>query len=107
MTTVHFNSMYFALIKEGGAGGYTQGYYSGSYLGPSYSGESHCLPMLSCEIKWLKLNHKIQVTGLQQTDITCPLELYYFHQRLAFFEPAIERVLIKANVEKDKFGDCS
>jgi len=54
MTTMHFNSMYFALIREGG--GSNDNLHAGTYTGPSYSGEAHCVPMLSCEIKWLKLN---------------------------------------------------
>ena len=39
------------------------------------------------------------MTGLQSTDIEFPLELYYFNQKLNFFEPAIERVIIKLNLE--------
>ena len=37
--------------------------------------------------------------------MTFPLELYYFNQRLNFFEPAIERVLIKAAIEADVNGN--
>ena len=33
------------------------------------------------------------------------MELYYFNQSLAFFEPAIERVAIKAHIETDINGN--
>ena len=33
------------------------------------------------------------------------MELYYFNQKLAFFEPAIERVVIKAHIETDINGN--
>lgn len=39
------------------------------------------------------------MTGLQTTDVQFPLELYYFNQKLNFFEPAIERVIIKLHHE--------
>ena len=42
---------------------------------------------------------------MQKTDVTFPLELYYFNQKLNFFEPAIERVLIKAQMEADVNGN--
>ena len=57
--------------------------------------------MLSFEVRWFELRQKTQITGLQQSDVTFPLELYYFNQRLNFFEPAVERVLVKANIEAD------
>ena len=34
-----------------------------------------------------------------------PFELYYFNQKLTFFEPAIEKVLLKASVDTDKHGN--
>ena len=37
--------------------------------------------------------------------MTFPLELYYFNQSLAFFEPAIERVAVKAYIETDINGN--
>lgn len=58
--------------------------------------------MLSLEIKWLELRQKNQVTGLRQTDVSFPLELYYFNQRLNFFEPVIERSLLKIHIETDR-----
>ena len=36
--------------------------------------------------------------------MTFPLELYYFNQKLAFFEPAIERVVIKTHIVNDNSG---
>jgi hypothetical protein len=36
--------------------------------------------------------------------VTFPLELYYFNQKLAFFEPAIERVVIKTHIVNDNGG---
>ena len=33
------------------------------------------------------------------------MELYYFNQSLAFFEPAIERVAIKVHIETDINGN--
>ena len=67
--------------------------------------ENTCVPMLSLEVKWFELRQKAQITGLQKTDVTFPLELYYFNQKLNFFEPAIERVLIKAQMEADVNGN--
>lgn len=61
--------------------------------------------MLSLEIKWFELRQKSQITGLQQTNITFPLELYYFNQKLNFFEPVIERVLIKTQTDTDVGGN--
>ncbi len=55
--------------------------------------------MLSLEVKWLQIKQKIQMTGLQSTDIAFPLEIYYFNQKLSFFEPVIERVPIKCYFE--------
>lgn len=37
--------------------------------------------------------------------MTFPLELYYFNQKLNFFEPAVERVLFKAQTELDVNGN--
>ena len=37
--------------------------------------------------------------------MTFPLELYYFNQKLNFFEPVIERVLLKAQTESDVNGN--
>ena len=34
-----------------------------------------------------------------------PFELYYFNQKLAFFEPAIEKVVLKASIDTDKDGN--
>lgn len=34
-----------------------------------------------------------------------PFELYYFNQKLAFFEPAIEKVLLKASIDSDSKGN--
>ena len=75
---MHVNSIYFALIKE------TQnGSSSSSFLGRSspYSNysDNNSIPMLSLEIKWFELRQKTQITGLQQTDVTFPLELFYFN----------------------------
>ena len=67
--------------------------------------EVNCLPLLSLEIKWLELRQKTQITGHQQTEVTFPLELYYFNQKLQFFEPAIERVGIKVEIVNDINGN--
>lgn len=69
------------------------------------SNDSSSMPMLSLEIKWFELRQKSQITGLQQTNITFPLELYYFNQKLNFFEPVIERVLIKTQTDTDVGGN--
>ena len=85
------SSIYFALIREQSGTNAS----AISYL----PNEVNCLPLLSLEIKGLELRQKTQITGLKQTDVTFPLELYYFNQKLAFFEPAIERVGITAHIE--------
>ena len=83
--------MYFALIKE----------TTDHTIDSAFHGEGtiNSVPMLSLELKWLIIKQKTQMTGLQSTDIEFPLELYYFNQKLNFFEPAIERVIIKLNLE--------
>ena len=97
LLTMQVSSIYFALIREQG----NADQRSMSFL----PNEVNCLPLLSLEIKWLELKQKTQITGLQQTDVTFPLELYYFNQSLAFFEPAIERVAVKAYIETDINGN--
>lgn len=83
MLTLQTSSIYFALIKE-------QAEESHDYM----SGHSS-MPLLSLEVKHLQMSQKTQPTGTQVTDITFPVELYYFNQKLSFFEPAIERTLVK------------
>jgi hypothetical protein len=34
-----------------------------------------------------------------------PFELYYFNQKLTFFEPAIEKVMLKASIDTDMHGN--
>jgi len=57
------------------------------------------IPMLSLELRYVELSQKKQPTGLRQTEIRLPLELYYFNQKLSFFEPAIERVTLCLSFE--------
>ena len=71
LLTMQVSSIYFALIREQG----NADQRSMSFL----PNEVNCLPLLSLEIKWLELKQKTQITGLQQTDVTFPLELYYFN----------------------------
>ena len=95
---MHIHSIFFALIKESNA--------NDDVLGlPYLPNEKSCIPMLSLEIKWLEFRQKKQITGLQQTDVTFPLELYYFNQKLAFFEPVVERVMLKGHIVNDVSGN--
>ena len=48
--------------------------------------------MFSLEAKGLDINQKKQVTGATSTNILFSIEVYYFNQKLSFFEPAIEKV---------------
>lgn len=92
---MNVSSIYIALIRESN---------QNDILGMALPNEMSCLPMLSLEIKWLVLRQKNQITGQQQTDITFPLELYYFNQNLTFFEPVIERVMNKVHIVNDLGG---
>lgn len=87
MLTLSTGSIYAALIKETGDQNTLHSY------------SSSALPLLSVEIRHLFMKQKKQPSGLQQTEITFPFELYYFNQKLSFFEPAIEKVLIKCHIE--------
>ena len=58
------SSIYIALIREAG---YIP--FGGSRSVPLLPNEMSCLPLLSLEIKWIQMESKFQVTGLQQTDI--------------------------------------
>ena len=54
------NSIYFALIREEGSLP-----LSSSRAGlPHLPNELHCLPLLSLEIKYIKIESKASVTGL-------------------------------------------
>jgi hypothetical protein len=61
---VKVSSIYIALIREAG---YLP--LGGSRSVPLLPNEMNCLPLLSLEIKWVRMESKFQVTGLQQTDI--------------------------------------
>ena len=95
---MHINSIYVALIKE------NQGQLSGRNMA-YISNDASSMPMLSLEVKWFELNQKTQITGAQSTTVTFPLELYYFNHKLNFFEPVIEKVLVKTQTDADVVGN--
>ena len=57
------------------------------------------------EVKHIVMKQKKQPSGINQTEVSFPFELYYFNQKLNFFEPAIEKVKVKCHIEIS--GDTS
>jgi len=99
IVAVKVQSIYVALIREA-----SMLPVAGTKSHHMQPNEMSCMPLLSLEVKWVKIESKSQVTGVQQTDIQLPFELYYFNQKLAFFEPVVEKVMIKASVDSETYG---
>ena len=74
IVAVKVQSIYIALIREASLLP-----VAGTRAHPMLPSDMNCMPLLSLEIKWVKIESKTQVTGLQQTDIQMPIELYYFN----------------------------